>query len=84
MPALLLLVIVVLLSIPQPASAETSGKWIKGAAFPEPSEELVGAAVGGNFWYSLAWVQDGFPRVSSMNMIPRGIPGRVLADMMTN
>jgi N-acetylneuraminic acid mutarotase len=33
-----------------PSEAQTPGKWMKRAAFPEPSEELVGASVGGKFY----------------------------------
>jgi N-acetylneuraminic acid mutarotase len=33
-----------------PAGAEMSGKWSKGAPFPEPSVELVGASVDGKFY----------------------------------
>ena len=33
-----------------PAQADTAGKWSKGAPFPEPSEELVGASAGGKFY----------------------------------
>lgn len=32
------------------AQAQMSGKWVKRAAFPEPSEELVGASVGAKFY----------------------------------
>src|SRR5918996_362456 len=50
MPAVIMLAVVVLLMMSGPAMAETSGKWIKGAPFPEPSEELVGASAGGKFY----------------------------------
>lgn len=33
-----------------PARAETSGKWSKGAPFPEPSEELIGVSAGSKFY----------------------------------
>lgn len=33
-----------------PVSAQTPGKWIKLAAFPEPREELLGAAAGGKLY----------------------------------
>ena len=32
------------------AQAQAPGKWIKRAAFPEPSEEVYGAAAGGKFY----------------------------------
>jgi hypothetical protein len=38
------------LMIGAPAVAQTPSKWIKGAPFPEPSEELVGGSVGGKFY----------------------------------
>lgn len=50
MQALMLMVIVSLLMMVAPAQAQTPGKWIKCAPFPEPSEELVGASVGGKFF----------------------------------
>ncbi|MBX3332239.1 MAG: hypothetical protein KF722_17705 [Nitrospira sp.] len=31
-------------------TAQAPSKWIKGAPFPEPSEELVGGSVGGKFY----------------------------------
>ena len=33
-----------------PAMSQMPGKWIKLAAFPEPSEELLGAAAGGKLY----------------------------------
>ena len=33
-----------------PGAAQTPGKWIKLAPFPEASEELVGASAGGRFY----------------------------------
>src|SRR5262245_62657299 len=39
---------VVLLTVP--AAAQAPGKWIKLAAFPEPAEELYGAAAGGKLY----------------------------------
>jgi N-acetylneuraminic acid mutarotase len=50
MPAVIMLAIVTLLTMIAPAGAEMSGKWSKGAPFPEPSEELVGTSVGGKFY----------------------------------
>jgi len=32
------------------ADAQAPGKWVKLAPFPEPSEELYGAAAGGKFY----------------------------------
>jgi hypothetical protein len=50
MPAVIVFAIVALLMMKAPVGAETPGKWIKGAPFPEPSEELVGASAGGKFY----------------------------------
>ena len=50
MHALLLLAMMSVLMIVAPAVAQAPGKWIKGAPFPEPSEELVGGSVGGKFY----------------------------------
>ena len=47
MRPLTLMAIIGFLMIVAPVDAQTPGKWIKGAAFPEPSEELVGASVEG-------------------------------------
>lgn len=42
---------VLLLAIGQiPAAAQAPGKWVKLAAFPEPAEELYGAAAGGKVY----------------------------------
>ncbi len=38
------------LMIVAPAAAQDSGKWVKRAVFPEPSEELVGASADGKFY----------------------------------
>ena len=40
-------VLVVVLSLT--AEAQSPGRWVKLAPFPEPSEELYGAAAGGKF-----------------------------------
>lgn len=50
MQALLLLAMISVLMIGAPAGAQALSKWIKGAPFPEPSEELVGGSVGGRFY----------------------------------
>ena len=50
MPPLMTLTLVVILVMVVPSGAETLGQWSKGAPFPEPSEELVGASVGGKFY----------------------------------
>lgn len=47
MQMFVLIVMISVLMIVDPARAEAPGKWIKGAPFPEPSEELVGGSVGG-------------------------------------
>lgn len=43
------IVLVAVLSV-WPVSAQTPGKWIKLAPFPEPGEELLGAAAGGKLY----------------------------------
>ncbi|SLM49312.1 Alkyl hydroperoxide reductase/ Thiol specific antioxidant/ Mal allergen (fragment) [Nitrospira japonica] len=50
MQALLLMFLMSFLSILSPAQAQTTGKWVKGAPFPQPSEELVGVSSGGKFY----------------------------------
>ena len=64
MQALMLMVLVSLLMMVTPAQAQTLGKWIKRAPFPEPSEELVGASVGGKFYVfgglGPGWIPQGF------------------------
>lgn len=45
-----LILMAIMLLIVSPAVATAPGKWIKQAPFPEPSEELVGASVGGKFY----------------------------------
>ena len=50
MPPLMTLTLVAMLVMVVPAGAETLGQWSKGTPFPEPSEELVGASVGGKFY----------------------------------
>ena len=50
MPPLMTLTLVAILVMVVPSGAETLGQWSKGAPFPEPSEELVGASVGGKFY----------------------------------
>lgn len=48
--SLIAMIMVSLLAMVAPAEAQASGKWIKGAPFPEPSEELVGMSAGGKFF----------------------------------
>lgn len=50
MQVLIAMIMVSLLAMVAPAEAQASGKWIKGAPFPEPSEELVGMSAGGKFF----------------------------------
>lgn len=50
MPTVIVFAVIALLMMITPAQAGPSGKWIKGAPFPEPSEELVGASAGGKFY----------------------------------
>lgn len=50
MQGLMAMVIVGVLMIIAPSGAQAEGKWIKGALFPEPSEELVGASVSGKLY----------------------------------
>src|SRR5574340_965959 len=50
MQAFVLIAMISALMIGSHADAQTSGKWIKGAPFPEPSEELVGGSIGGKFY----------------------------------
>lgn len=50
MQAFVLIAMISVLVIVGPARAEAPGKWVKGAPFPEPSEELVGGSVGGKFY----------------------------------
>jgi N-acetylneuraminic acid mutarotase len=49
MKSLMLMVLVGFFMTIVPAHGQTSGKWSKGAPFPEPSEELVGVSVGDKF-----------------------------------
>ena len=46
MRGLVLIAMMGLLMMLAPAGAQTPGKWIKRAPFPEPSEELAGAVIG--------------------------------------
>ena len=52
------------LMIVAPAAAQDSGKWVKRAVFPKPSEELVGASVDGKFYVfgglGPGWIPQGF------------------------
>ncbi|MDK2742511.1 MAG: hypothetical protein NDI90_06320 [Nitrospira sp. BO4] len=50
MQALVLIAMMSTLMFGVPAIAQAPGKWIKGAPFPEPSEELVGGSIGGKFY----------------------------------
>lgn len=50
MQALVLTAMIGLLLIVFPAEAETPGKWMKRAPFPEASEELIGASADGKFY----------------------------------
>lgn len=50
MHALMLMLMTGLLMMGAPAQAQMAGKWIKGAPFPEPSEELVGMSAGGKLY----------------------------------
>jgi hypothetical protein len=50
MQALVLVAMISVLMIGPPAVAQAPGKWVKGAPFPEPSEELVGGSAGGKFY----------------------------------
>ncbi len=43
-------VVVTAVLIAWPAPAQTPGKWVKLAAFPEPAEELYGATAGGKLY----------------------------------
>jgi N-acetylneuraminic acid mutarotase len=45
----MVLILAGLLTMAAPAEAQTSGKWIKGVPFPEPSEELIGMSAAGKF-----------------------------------
>ena len=63
MPTVMMLAVLALLMMINSAYAEPSGKWIKGAPFPEPSEELVGASVAGKFYVFVGlgpgWIPQG-------------------------
>ena len=50
MHTLVLIAMMSVLMIVAPAAAQDSGKWVKRAVFPEPSEELVGASADGKFY----------------------------------
>ena len=50
MRALTGVIIIGFLMMNAPAMAESPGKWVKRAPFPEPSEELVGMSAGGKFF----------------------------------
>ncbi len=43
-------IVLVELLLAWPATAQTPGKWVKLAPFPEPGEELLGAAAGGKLY----------------------------------
>jgi hypothetical protein len=49
MQAFVLIAMMGVLMLVAPAAAQASGKWIKGAPFPEPSEELVGGSMVASF-----------------------------------
>jgi N-acetylneuraminic acid mutarotase len=63
MKAVVLAAMIGVLLIATPSEAQTPGKWMKCAAFPEPSEELVGASAGGKFYVfgglAPGWVPQG-------------------------
>ncbi len=50
MLTLVVMAIVGLVMMSTPVQAQMTGKWVKLAPFPEPSEELVGMATGGKFY----------------------------------
>ena len=50
MSRLALILAVLVLSLAPDAGAQAPGKWVKLAPFPEPSEELYGAAAGGKLY----------------------------------
>jgi len=50
MQALVLVAMISALMIGAPADAQAPSKWMKGAPFPEPSEELVAGSIGGKFY----------------------------------
>ena len=64
MKAVVLASLIGVLLIGTSSEAQAPGKWIKRAPFPEPSEELVGASVGGKFYVfgglGPGWVPQGF------------------------
>lgn len=64
MPVLMVMIISGLLMMATMAQAQSSGKWIKGAPFPEPSEELVGASINGKLYVfgglGPGWIPQGF------------------------
>lgn len=64
MQGFVLMAMVSVLVIFGPADAQTPGKWVKRAPFPEPSEELVGVSAGGKFYVfgglGPGWIPQGF------------------------
>ena len=88
MKAVVLAAMIGVLLIAAFSEAQTPGKWMKRAAFPEPSEELVGASAGGKFYVfgglAPGWVPQGLvyeydPAADvSGNVQSAGIPGMPL------
>lgn len=64
MKALMLMILIGFFMTIVPAHGQMSGKWSKGAPFPEPSEELVGVSVGDKFYVfgglGPGWIPQGF------------------------
>lgn len=63
MPILMLLIVMSVSTMSVPVQAQAGGKWTKGAPFPEASEELIGASVGGKLYVfgglGLGWIPQG-------------------------
>ena len=97
MQAFVLIAMMGLLMLGSAVGAQAPGKWIKGAPFPEPSEELVGGSVGGKFYVfgglGPGWIPQGLvyeydPATNSWSELPmmpmprHGLAGAVVGNRL--
>ena len=97
MQSLVLIAMMGVLMLVAPAAAQASGKWIKGAPFPESSEELVGGSIGGKFYVfgglGPGWIPQGpvceydpgtnnWSELPMMPMPRHGLAGAVVDDRL--
>ena len=78
MQALVRTAMIALLLIVAPVEAQTPDKWVKGAPFPEPSEELVGASADGEFYVfgglGPGWIPQGLVYEYDLTVVKARMP----------